>query len=148
MTTPDYKRLVFIKNENRKDYLFDLLPSYHFNKFKYFRLSEPKNDKFIKQGAKYIIESWKERTKTLFTGLILLSDSWYYGDHKNPLNSNTSLLLAWFKPDVKHIILYYFNSFNIYPYKRLQFFKEFVKKENIVYPNIKDQYEPKNINKT
>ena len=77
MVTPDYQRLVFIKNENRKDNLFDLLPSYNFNKFKYFRLSEPKNDRFIKQGAKYIIESWSERVKTLFTGLIPLNDNFF-----------------------------------------------------------------------
>jgi len=112
---PDFKLLEFKENPLRKN-IFDLqTTSATFEKFKYFRLETPKQFYLIKQGAKYVCESWINGTKILHTGLIYLGESFYYvGDfcetYKN--KKKTSLMIFKFCPDTSTIQIYFFNHFN------------------------------------
>ena len=119
---PDYKELIFKQNESRKD-IYDLQNT-NFSKFKYFRLSVPRVEFLKKQGAKYIIESWINGKKVLFTGLIPFNQLIYFGDHKNTNTGKKSFIIAMYKD--KEIKMYYFNSFSLYPKKRLAFIKNFL----------------------
>ncbi len=120
---PEYKELTFIKNKNRID-IYDLQNS-NFRKFKYFRISEPRVPFLIKQGAKWIIESWDKGEKVLFTGLIPFNKSIYFGDHRNTTTGKKSFIIANIQD--KEIKLFYFNSFSLYPNKRLDFIRNFLK---------------------
>ncbi len=120
---PEYKELIFKQNENRID-IYDLQNA-NFRKFKYFRISEPRVKFLIRQGAKWIIESWDKGEKVLFTGLIPFNKSIYFGDHRNPKTGKKSFLIAEIKGNL--IKLFYFNSFNLYPNKRLDFIRNFLK---------------------
>mgnify|MGYP006311775029 CR=1 FL=1 len=129
-STPDYKRLVFLKNETRTD-IYDLVDS-RFQKFTFIRLSEPQKPYLIKQGAKYCIESWKDNKKTLFTGLLQFHDRIYYGDHKNAVNGCKSFLIA--SIEASQIVFYYFNQFSIYPKLIKGFIKRFIKENPEGFP--------------
>lgn len=120
---PGYKELIFVKNENRID-IYDLQNS-NFRKFKYFRLSEPRVSFLIKQGAKYVIESWDKGEKVLFTGLIPFNQYIYFGDHKNTKTGRKSLIVVNIKD--KEVKLYYFNNFSLKVSKRLVFINNFLK---------------------
>lgn len=118
---PDFGKLVFRQNESRSD-IYDLV-SKGFRKFKYFRLSVPRSEKFTRQGAKYIIESWKDNIKILFSGLIRYSDNIYFGDHRSNNGKKSFIIAVINQPD---IILYYFNSFSLYPKERKGFIAKFI----------------------
>ena len=123
---PEYKVLVFKENKNRTG-IYDLQNS-KFRKFKYFRLSEPKSERFKRQGAKYIIESWdKKGDKVLFSGFVPMGEGFYYGDHKNTKTGKKSMFFA--KISAGTITLYYFNSFSVYPSQRLQMLHYIKKRE-------------------
>ena len=120
---PEYKELVFKQNEDRVD-IYDLQNT-NFRKFKYFRISEPRIKFLIRQGAKYIIESWVNNEKVLFTGLIPFNKSIYFGDHRNPKTGKKSFIIA--EINDKLVKIFYFNSFSLYPNKRLDFIRSFLK---------------------
>jgi len=71
----------YVRNEDRPD-IYDLVsgPNTSLN---YVRLSEPVKGFLKKNGAKYVLESWKGSRKILFTGLQLISKNTYKGDHWN-----------------------------------------------------------------
>ena len=78
--TPHFRKFVFIENEKRAD-IFDLQGEPDPLIFHYFRLSKPRKPFLIKQGARYVIESWNGHEKTSFTGLIpAIDNNWYFGD--------------------------------------------------------------------
>ena len=78
-TIPKSRELIFKLNATRTD-IYDQTGS-KFKGFAFIRLSEPRSTFLIKQGAKYVIESWDHGTKPLFSGLRLFADGLYYGDH-------------------------------------------------------------------
>jgi hypothetical protein len=108
---PDCKVLLFQENPQRKK-IYDLkTASAPFEKFKYFRLQTPKQPYLIKQGAKYVCESWTNSTKVLHTGLISAGiDNYYFGDHRE--QHKTSLMIFHFVPETSTIQIYYFNHFS------------------------------------
>ncbi len=107
---PDSRLLIFAVNHARPG-IFDLQNEPSFTKFTYFRLERPKAEFLIHQGARYVLESWKDGKKNLFTGLIPSQvPGWYYGDHLG-----ISLLICHLEPEgmeLKYIEMYYFNAFN------------------------------------
>ena len=123
---PDYHTLIFQQNKKRPD-IYDLVNN-RFKKFKYFRLSAPRSNMFRKQGAKYIIESWDKGIKTLFSGLIQVKDNYYYGDQYNPKNGKKSTLIV--RIETTGIVIYYFNSFSLFPKYRNQFIIDFIRQIN------------------
>lgn len=127
--TPDFKKFVFVQNEKRND-IYDLVGEPDSLIFHYFRLSKPRKPFLIKQGAKYVIESWSGHEKTSFTGLIpTLTFNWYFGDlllkraNKQPVKS---FLIANIVDN--ETTIYLFPSFTLYPAKRLEFCLRFVSK--------------------
>jgi len=118
---PEFNRLTFIQNPNRSD-IYDIKTP-GFNKFKYFRLSEPRNGWMKSQGASYVIETWIEGSKALFSGLIPFKDNIYYGDNKNPKTGRKSFIIAILDGDT--ITINYFNSFSLYPKERPKFLARF-----------------------
>jgi len=108
--TPDYKFLVFKHNPNRPG-IYDLQNNSRFGKFHYFRLQSPKSEYLKENNVRYLIESWERGIKILHTGLIPISEIFYYGDHIITTNAKSSLML--FKIDnLDTIHLWYFNNFN------------------------------------
>jgi len=108
---PDCKVLTFQENPSRKK-IYDLKPgSAPFEKFKYFRLETPKQPYLIKQGAKYVCESWTNGTKKLHSGLISTGvENYYFGDHKE--QNRTSLMIFHFVPETTTIQIHYFNQYS------------------------------------
>lgn len=123
--TPDYKVLEFVINPERKG-TYDLV-SKNFKKFTFFVVSIPRNPQFKRQGAQYIIESWKDGKKVLFSGLKPIMKGYYYGDHKNTnTGKKSAFFLKKFNDTVK---IYYFNYISFYPSKIKIFLSELIKKE-------------------
>ena len=71
INTPDYLQFVFVQNEKRPD-IYDLQGKPENVVFTFFRLSTPRQSFLIKQGAKYVLESWKENIKLVLQALFLL----------------------------------------------------------------------------
>lgn len=125
--TPQYKKFVFIQNEKRAD-IFDLQGETDPRIFHYFRISEPRKPFLTKQGAKYVIESWKGHDKTSFTGLVPIGVlGYYYGDlmlktaNKQP---KKSLIITHLNENT--ITIYLFPNYTLYPAKRLPFCRQFI----------------------
>jgi hypothetical protein len=111
-TIPKSRELVFKQNQSRSD-IYDLIGS-RFHGFTFLRLSEPRSEFLIRQGAKYVIESWDHGQKPLFSGLRPIKEGLYYGDRF--ANGKRSLLIVRIQPH--EIIIHLFQS---YPrIKRLQ----------------------------
>jgi len=110
-STPDYKLLLFKPNTARPG-IYDLVNDANFKKFRYFRLETPKKEYLIKQGAKYVLESWENRTKTLHSGLIHVEENIYIGDyqHRPEANKKTSLMIV--KMYDSGIMIVFFNGYN------------------------------------
>ena len=125
--TPDFRKFVFIKNEKRSD-IYDLQGEPDSRMFHYFRISSPRKPFLIKQGAKYVIESWSGHDKTSFTGLIPIGlNGYFFGDlllKKQGVSCKKSLIIANVQDNT--IILFLFPSFTLYPAKRLEFCRQFV----------------------
>jgi len=132
MDWPDYKKLIFQQNHKRSD-IFDLKGS-TFTKFRFIRLSRPRQKFLIDQGAKYCIESWNNGKKSLFTGLLPFNGNIYYGDHKTPTRCKKSFLIAIIEP--LRITLFYFNSFSLYPKLKKGFIKRFLKEKPRDFPGL------------
>ena len=129
INTPDYLQFVFVQNEKRPD-IYDLQGKPENVVFTFFRLSTPRQSFLIKQGAKYVLESWKENIKVSFTGLISANiQNWYWGDiilkrpEKDPCKS---FLMVEIKD--KQVFIYIFPDFTIYPNLRLRFCAQFIAK--------------------
>ncbi|MCB9001677.1 MAG: hypothetical protein H6537_06870 [Bacteroidales bacterium] len=127
--TPEHKKFVFVQNEKRND-IYDLKGEPDSRLFHYFRISTPRKPFLIKQGARFVIESWSGHEKTSFTGLIPIKiEGWYYGDlllkraNKQPAKS---FLIA--NINGNETTLYLFPNFTLYPAKRLNFCHLFAKK--------------------
>ncbi len=127
-TPPDFKRFVFIQNEKRND-IFDLQTEPDPRLFTYFRLSEPRTPFLIKQGARYVLESWNKGKKVGFTGLIPVgTPNYYFGDivAKNAKGkAKNSLLIVHLNEQTA--TLYYFPSFNVFPSLRMGFCQQFIR---------------------
>ena len=113
---PDFIKLVFAENNQRSN-IYDLIYSTkEFKKFKYFRLETPQKEYLIKQGAKYVCESWKfDGTKILHTGLLTTGYTGYYvGDFMEVVKEKKKVSLIIFHtiPENKTFELYFFNHFN------------------------------------
>ena len=127
-STPDYLLFRFIQNSKRAD-IYDLTNDPENPPFTFFRLSKPRLPKFIKQGAKFILESWKCFDKIAFTGLVLTPfNQWYYGDlvliNPKTKKKRKSFILVEFKG--VEVDIYYFRSYTLYPAIRLDFIKRFI----------------------
>lgn len=71
----------YVRNTERPD-IYDLVYGPN-TSLPYVRLSEPVKGFLKKNGAKYVLESWKGAKKILFTGLKPISKNTYKGDHRN-----------------------------------------------------------------
>jgi hypothetical protein len=103
---PKSRELIFKQNQTRPD-IYDLTES-RFHGFTFIRVSEPRSEFLIRQGAKYVIESWDHGQKPLFSGLRLIKEDFYYGDRLT--NGKRSLMVVKIDPGLIKIFL-----FNSYP---------------------------------
>ena len=110
-TIPKSRELVFKQNTTRTD-IFDQTGT-QVKGFTFIRLSEPRSTFLIKQGAKFVIESWDHGTKPLFSGLRLFADGLYYGDH---LKAGKRVLMI-VKMNPGELVV---NLFNTYPRRNFQ----------------------------
>lgn len=110
-TIPKSRELVFKQSATRSD-VYDQTGS-SFKGFSFIRLSEPRSTFLIKQGAKYVIESWDHGLKPLFTGLRLFADGLYYGDHLNA--GKRALMIVKMNPGELVV-----NLFRTYPRRNFQ----------------------------
>ncbi len=76
----------------------------------YFALSKPRSQRFIDQGDTYMIESWNNRKKVLFSGLVSLegTQNVYFGNWKLSGSSKSLICLILLK-DIAEI--HYFPNF-------------------------------------
>lgn len=121
-TIPKSRELVFKRSATRAD-IFDLKGS-HFKGFTFVRISEPRSYFLIRQGAKYVIESWDHGLKPLFSGLRQFGNDYYYGDYFH--EGKRALLIVKMNQDELLI-----NLFSTYPTKNLpKILKEFPATKN------------------
>jgi len=111
ITIPKSKELTFKESANRSD-IYDQTGS-HFKGFTFVKLSEPRSIFLIKQGARYVIESWDPGFKSLFTGLRLFSIDWYYSDYLR--DGKRALMIVKLIPG--ELIIHLFRT---YPRKNFQ----------------------------
>ena len=111
-TIPKHLELVFRQNPARPD-IYDLTGS-KFNRFTFIRLSQPRSDFLIRQGAKYVLESWSHGQKPLFTGFRPIREGLYYGDHLH--NGKRVLLVVKMNPGelVIHLFKTYPHGMRLY----------------------------------
>ncbi len=131
---PDCIFLEFKENSQRKN-IYDLNSSSKtFTKFTYFRLEQPRQYYLIKQGAKYVCESWKNKIKILHTGLIPIGiENFYFGDFVetktkgDKIITKISLIIFYFIPETSTIECYFFNSYNKNSIRmKLNFCKDYI----------------------
>jgi hypothetical protein len=103
---PKCRELIFKQNQSRSD-IYDLEGT-RFHGFTFIRLSEPRSEFLIRQGAKFVIESWDHGQKPLFSGLRSIKEGFYYGDRLT--NGKRSLMVVKIDPGLIKIFL-----FNSYP---------------------------------
>ena len=124
--TPDYRLFEFTRNETRP-HIYDIVGRPDKPPIRYFSISAPRAPFLIQQGAKWVVESWENRVKTAFTGLIPVAiPGWFYGDLIEVLPTQKrrkSFVLFHFRGST--IALYYFRSYTLYPAKRPLFIKRF-----------------------
>jgi hypothetical protein len=101
---PKHSELVFKENPACPG-IYDLTGS-KYKPFSFVRLSEPRSDFLIRQGAKYVIESWNHGEKPLFTGLRPFSEGMYYGDRIKA--GKRVLLIARMQPG--ELVIYLFKT--------------------------------------
>lgn len=122
--TPKYKEFTFIQNEKRPD-IYDLQGETDPRIFHYFRLSRPRQAFLKKQGAKYVIESWRGKEKTSFTGLVSIGiQGYYFGDlllKTTPKKTKKNLIITHHRGN--SITIYLFPRFHV---KRLSFCRQFI----------------------
>lgn len=102
---PKHLELIFKQNPVRTD-IYDLTGS-KFNQFSFVRLSEPRSEFLIRQGARYVIESWSHGQKPLFTGLRSIQEGLYYGDTLR--NGKRSLMVV--KINSAELIIHLFKTY-------------------------------------
>jgi hypothetical protein len=105
LAIPKNRELTFKQNQTRPD-IYDLTDS-RFHGFTFIRLSEPRSEFLIRQGAKYVIESWSHDQKPLFSGLRPIKEGFYYGDRF--AKGKRSLMVV--KLDHGQIKIFLFNSY-------------------------------------
>lgn len=130
---PDFKILEFAENPQR-NYIYDLVTSSStFTKFSYFRLETPIQPYLIRQGAKYVCDSWENGKKILHTGLIPTGiPGYYFGDFAETINDQkkTSLMIFHIIPETTTIKICFFNRFNKRSIiTKLQFVRAFIQKK-------------------
>ncbi len=118
--TPKYSELVFKQNATRPD-IYDLTGT-RFKEFTFLRLSKPRTEFLRRQGAEYVIESWKRGQKNLFTGLIPFGEGYYYGDRRE----GGKRVLIVVKLNSPELTVYLFKS---YPRQLRPLFTEFIKRK-------------------
>jgi hypothetical protein len=114
------KELVFQRNTGRP-HIYDLVGK-RSPGFTFVRLSRPRAEFLIRQGAEYVIESWDHGTKSLFTGLIPLGGGFYYGDRKE--GRKRSLMVVKLNPP--ELLVYLFRT---YPRQLRSVLTEFIKQK-------------------
>jgi hypothetical protein len=105
ITIPKSRELIFKVNPDRHG-IYDLSGS-QFHGFTFIRLSEPRSDFLIRQGARFVIESWDHGQKPLFSGLRPITNGFYYGDRFT--NGKRSLMIVKINPD--ELKLYLFKTY-------------------------------------
>ena len=98
----------YIRNEDRPD-IYDLV-SGPTSTLTYVRLSPPKKGFLKKNGAKYVLESWKDNKKILFTGLQQISKNKYKGDFWNRTRGTISDLRITISNDLNKLSIEVLNS--------------------------------------
>lgn len=89
----------------------------------FIRVETP-NEYFLKkQRAKFVIQSFKNRKKILFTGLIPIGHNYYYGDNLK-LNNKKDFLVIYYNSVRSVIHLYIFE--NRSPRKKADFANDFI----------------------
>lgn len=102
---PKHRELIFKQNPACSD-IYDLTGS-KFNQFSFIRLSEPRSDFLLRQGAKYVLESWSHGQKPLFTGLRSIGEGFYYGDSLH--NGKRSLMVVKMNPG--ELVIHLFKTY-------------------------------------
>lgn len=83
---------LFRENANRPG-VYDFVKGHAPPPVRYFRISEPRKERFRKQGATLMLESWTDGGKAMFTGLVRLCPNVLYGDHRDEKGKKSLLCL-------------------------------------------------------
>ncbi len=125
--TPDFCLFQFAENATRPG-VYDLVGTPENPPIRYFRLSTPRAQFLVLQGAKYVLETWEGGVKTAFTGLVpAVALGYYYGDLvevKRDQKRRKSFVVFYLRENT--VTVYYFRSYTLFPAKRLPFINRFI----------------------
>ncbi|MBW8522164.1 hypothetical protein K0U91_06745 [Chryseobacterium chendengshani] len=120
------KSIVYVHCQYKKSKIlntYDIVGDKIVSDIPFIRVETPNEDFLKKQRAKFVIQSFKNRKKILFTGLIPIGHNYYYGDNVKP-NNKKDFLVIYYNSIRSVIHLYIFE--NRSPRKKADFANDFV----------------------
>lgn len=94
----------FIRNSIRRD-TYDLESGPSDINLLWIKLSNPIKKFLTKNGATYVIESWKENEKILFSGLIPISNNRYKGNHWSMKQGTLTEFIMTIPEDLSYMVM-------------------------------------------
>lgn len=110
-------------SQRRDSNTYDLVGDKKVSDISFIRVELPKKDFLKKQRAKFVLQSFKDNKKVLFTGLIPVGENYYYGDNVK-LTSKKDFLIVYYNPRRKVLHLYIIENYK--PKKKAVFANDFI----------------------
>lgn len=110
-------------SQRRDSNTYDLVEDQKVSDISFIRVELPNKEFLKKQRAEFVLQSFKNNKKVLFTGLISVGENYYYGDNVK-LTGKKDFLIVYYNP--KRRILHLYTIKNRCPKKRADFANEFI----------------------
>ncbi len=110
-------------SQRRDSNTYDLVGDQKVSDIPFVRVELPNKEFLKKQRAEFVLLSFKNNKKVLFTGLIPLGENYYYGDNVK-LTGKKDFLIVYYNP--KRKILHLYTIKNHKPKKKADFANEFI----------------------
>ena len=132
--TPEYQKHVYKVNEVTRYFEKVIAPIGFIKLPNEIRLETPQREDYKELGVKFIVKNRMRNGKHSFqTGLMFTEfEGWFFGDHYHPNESQkNSFCLFRFNQTSSEITVYYFQHFKLYPKRREDFIRQFVKTQGL-----------------
>lgn len=93
----------FQMNKRRPD-VYDLISDFETN-LTYVKLSKPRKSFLKKNGVSYVLETWKDKEKIFFSGLIPIGPNTYSANHFNKRQNTISHMIVKFSENHKYMTI-------------------------------------------
>ena len=105
-------------SQRRDSNIYDIVEDQKVSDISFIRVELPNKEFLKKQRAEFVLQSFKNNDKVLFTGLISLGENYYYGDNVK-LTGKKDFLIVYYNPKRRILHLYTIKNHN--PRKKADF---------------------------